>query len=150
MGAGDSFCGEFDCGFDAPLPTYGEPAEYAAAYRFNPQTRDFDRDDDGRLVPLHWVDAAMQNALHFQAGKIGSAPTQGNRLLEIKHFLGPRGAAEVNDAVRQAVAWLVNGKHVEIVRVAYETPDRHASAVLVEYLNLRLDPKSVQRIRLRP
>ncbi len=148
MGAGDDFCGSLECGFDADVPTYGEPAEYAAAYRFNPRTRDFDKDDDGRLVPLHWVDAAMQNACHFEADKIAAVPEHGNRLRAIKHFLGRRGLAEATDAVRAATAWLVNGGHVEIVRIAKETPDRHASAVLVEYLNLRIDPKNKKTIRI--
>ncbi|NUP08461.1 MAG: hypothetical protein HOW73_20620 [Polyangiaceae bacterium] len=148
MGVGDTFCGELDCGFDADVLTVGVPAKYAQAYRFNPHTRDFDKDADGRLASLHWVDAAMQNALHFHATKIRPVPSQGNKLPDIKFFLGARGLAQTTDAVRLATAWLVNGRHVRIHRVAYEPHGRHASMVLVEYFNLRLDPKKKLTVRI--
>lgn len=145
-GAGSSAAGAVAAG---TTPTSAEgsikvaiPERYVP--RFDLATRQFIRDDEGRLRVIHWVDQATALALGVPKKAHESNPSLGNTLRDIKRNDPNKINAEVRDSVDTALKPLVDGKHIQVVRTAIATNIRGRTIIEVDYINRRkyLDPKT--------
>lgn len=141
MGAGHFGAGIGRAGYDST--TYAAEVVRAriAAKRFDPQTRDYAFDANGYPDGVHPVDAAVQQAMHFELGKLSSSPEAGNSLRKVESPIGPRVSSNVQNRVRSALAHLTATREITIVRIEHEAGGRHGLKVRLTYINNRLLPR---------
>lgn len=149
MSAGDQVAGEGLAGEDGLLRLTSLSRIARRALWFDPTTRSFRSDDDGRLLDIHEVDASVQLALHFEKGRIASAIGVGNELRSIK-FVQSRVTKRIaSDMVNRALDQLKRRGDIAIDSIAVEFPNNSAVFVQVDYFNLRLDPELRRGARVR-
>lgn len=144
MGAGSYSAGSAPAGSSPTPPIAGARNQAPAAIEFDPQTRSHPRDDDGRYVERHPVDAAVVYALHFEFGSVYAVPTQGRRLKDIRNPTDRRTKRIVEDRVRRALLRLVRNKDITITKIRHESPNRGALFVEVSYYNERIFPRALR------
>lgn len=138
MGLGDSLLGETLLGEDEIARGVADGSLTPRALRFNAKTRDFDRDENGRYIDAHPVDADVALALFIEAQKLGSTPEVGQTLRRIRNPVGASVGTDVKNRVRIALKHLVDRGDIEVISVTHEAKNRHTLFVEVEYVNLRL------------
>lgn len=141
MGAGHFGAGIGRAGYDST--TYAAEVVRAriAAKRFDPKTRDYAFDADGYPAGVHPVDAAVQQIMHFEQGKLSSSPDVGNTLRKVRSPIGPRVGSDVQNRVRKALSHLTATGDITIVRIEHEAGGRHGLKVRLTYINERLLPR---------
>lgn len=122
-----------------PVPT--APTRPRALW-FDPTTRDFKIDSNGRYLDLHPVDAGVTQSMMFALGSLPGAPQIGQSLANAEP--GDALEKDVENRVRLAVAWLVNRGDVEIVAIRSEQGTSGAVLAELDYRNLRADPSQIK------
>ncbi|MGN6107662.1 MAG: hypothetical protein ACTHU0_21310 [Kofleriaceae bacterium] len=119
--------------------TASSPREVSTpvALYFNPTTRDFRIDDEGRYLSMHPVDQAVALAVFHALGAIPAAADVGSIVRRIQYAGGPRLVAEVTDSIRQAVVDLAKAGDVREERIEVKTGGFGGVSVLYVYTNLR-------------
>lgn len=144
MGAGHFGAGVGRAGFDDTTYSAEVVRVRPAARLFDPVTRDYVLDSDGLYEGIHPVDAAVQQAMHFVAKRLTSAPDAGNTLREIKSAFEPRVRSNVENRVRAALAHLVARRDITIDSIEFEPGGKYGLKVGLAYWNERLLPRSRQ------
>lgn len=145
MGAGDFAAGLGPFGHD-PV---GDPstrtlvAPVAAAF-FDPSTRDYPLDANGRVVAIHPVDQAVALALTIELGAVGSVSDLGHELRRIPRGTQPQIASYAADAVKRALKAITDRGDATLLNVTTVSPFRGAQQVTVEYRNNRLSPPAIR------
>lgn len=149
-GAGTSYLGAAPAGLDpvAALSAsgIGTKVDGTQVALFDLATRSSPHDALGYVKRIHWVDQAVALALGITQGKLTSNKTLGNRLRMI-----PRGdlrqlQAAVEDAVRIALARLLEQRDIVVTSIVTTSPIRSQLIVVVNYVNLRLTPRTPSNI----
>lgn len=122
------------------LPTPTPPR----ALTFNPLTRDFDRDSDGRYVDQHPVDAAVATQLMTRRGAIASAPETGQALHTIDDPTARDTQKRVETIVKAALRRLLQAGDITILAIKYEPANASGLLVQVDYVNERLAPRTTK------
>lgn len=141
MGAGHFGAGIGRAGFDDTTFAAEVIRARPAAKLFDPRTRDYGLDANGYVNGTHPVDAAVQVAMHFQAGKLASIADAGNTLRDVRVTVGPRVRTDVENRVRSALAHLTTRGDITIVKIEHEPGGRHGLKVRLTYINERLLPR---------
>lgn len=108
------------------------------ALTFDPTTRDFTRDANGRYVDQHPVDAAVVTALLLQLGKLPAAPNVGAAFRSIGNALARDAQRKTERVVRKALARLIARGDITLVTVVREVRASGAHLIVVTYVNERL------------
>lgn len=137
MGAGTDSAGEGFAGYDvleqsAPRPRLKPPA----ALVFDGETKDFLRDDEGRLKSVHPVDAAAFALLRIRKGAVTSAPDVGETVSSIKYIDEDRLQSIVEDRVRLAWAPLLTAKKIAFLSVQVNDSEHGRIFYTATYENL--------------
>lgn len=119
----------------ANLDRNGRPAP-PAALRWNPATKDYDRDTDGLYVEVHPVDAAVVLALTVALKSLPADQTAGIALRGIRPNT-PKTQAQVETAVRQALARLLAAGDITLVAIETDGNAFGLLYVVVRYYNQR-------------
>jgi hypothetical protein len=149
MSAGDELAGDDLAGEDDPDAEDGTGRPRPTAILFDGVTRDFPKDENGRHVAIHPVDAEMQMACMVGLQGLGSSPTTGNELRRIEYLDPERLGAEVRDAMTRATKALRERGDVTIVDIRHETFGIGGLFVEVDYVNNRLPGNETQTARAR-
>lgn len=144
MGAGSFSAGGAPAGSSPTPPIAGAHNSAPAAIEFDPQTRSHPRDEDGKYIERHPVDAAVVYALHFEFGKVFAVPTQGRRFADIRNPTDRRTGRTIRDRVTTALRRLIANKDITITSIRYESPNRNALFVEVSYYNERIFPRALR------
>ncbi len=142
MGAGDQLAGDEDAGDDI---VHVVPAARVVpaflALTYDPVTKDYPVDESGFYIPLHPVDARVTLHMTVAAKSIKGSPDLGNQLRAIK-YITPGLVTEVRYEVRRVLKSEVDAKNIRIETIDVEVPNPGAIAVLLRYVNLRLEPRA--------
>lgn len=123
-GAGAFDAGEGDAGWEVLTPGVARSKTLVPAPKFDPLTRRYLIGDGGALIEEHPVLARARHLLGIRRRGIASAPTVGIPLARLRAARQDQVQREVEDAVRIALAPLVDAGDLEIVRVQIELPFR--------------------------
>lgn len=105
-------------------------------------TKEFIRDETGRVKLIHWVDQAVALALGVTNGTHLADAQLGNKLKFIQRNNAQVLRAEVEDAVRTCLKDLIDRRDINVVRLDIDTSRRGLIYVAVNYVNLRLYPNA--------
>ena len=144
MGAGSWAAGAYAAGAGATPPIAGARNRAPAAILFDAQTRAHPRDEDGRYIEIHPVDAAVIYALHFEKGRVLAALNQGRKFADIRNPTDNRVRRLVEDRVKHALARLTAAGDVTIQNIRHEAPNQYALFVEVSYYNERIAPRALR------
>jgi|ERR1043165_7779374 hypothetical protein len=147
MGLGDNLLGEGLLGEDDIARGVADGTLAPRAIRFNPLTRNFDIDENGRFTDEYPVDNAVSMALFMEQQKLGSAPETGQTLRKIPSPIGKKVGSDVRNRVQLALKHLTDRGDIRIVQIKHEAKNRHTLFVSVEYINLRLQPPNNTRTK---
>lgn len=114
------------------------------ALRFNPLTRDYDKDSEGRYVDVHPVDAWVVQQLLFAAGKIPAAPNVGQTYHEIRSAYGPDVQRDVENRTKLALKRCLDAGDISLVAIRFVPIGQYGIAIQVDYVNERLLPRKTQ------
>ena len=141
MSAGLYPAGYGPCGLD-PLPTASTARSVVApvALMFDGATRDFPLNPaTGRYYGVTPVAQRVELALLTQFGKTPAAPTMGLNLSGVVPVSGDKLQADVDSAVRTAIATPISKGDIKILEITGTSPNRGRIRVYVRFQDLR-DP----------
>jgi hypothetical protein len=139
MGAGNFPAGTGFAGLDpvapySPSPQAGSPPE---AMVFDLTTRQWVINDDGTMASQHPVDQEVQLALGIEFGKIPCVPADGNTLRQITRAAGDQLESEVDDAVHNAIDYLVASNSISLDQInVFPFSATNAFIAQIVYTNL--------------
>jgi len=128
---------------DLTLVPFAPPIQPRALW-FDPVSRDFLMDSNGRYLDLHPVDAAVLSQLLFEFGKIPAVPTMGQSYRQVESAFADDVLADVQARTRVALKDIVSRGDITIDNVAIDTRPTGALFVQVDYFNERLLPRSTK------
>lgn len=139
QGAGAFGSSEGSAGFDPVAdPSPSNVSTAPVALLFDPSTRDFRLNGDGRFASVDPIDQAVVFALFLKQGSIGSAPNAGSQIRSLQRQGGPGFVGKVQDIVRNALKQFTDAGQIRIVDVRISTPVRGRTYITVSYVNLTL------------
>ena len=141
MTAGLYPCGYGPCGLD-PLPTASTARSVTApvALMFDGETRDFPLNaSTGRYYGVTSVAQKVELALLTQFGKTPAVPTMGLDLSKVVPVAGDKLQADVDAAVRLALAPMLTNGDIALLEVTGTSPNRGRIRAYVRFQDLR-DP----------
>ena len=139
MGAGSYAAGTGFAGADPVAPFSAVvTSSTPQAVMFDIGSRTLVQNADGTMKAVHPVDQEVMLCLGVEAGKVSSVPDLGHRIKRIARAGGPSVVANVQDAVKLALANVLKRKDIQINRIDVDvTTVRGRIVAAVEYLNLR-------------
>ena len=141
MSAGLYPAGYGPCGLD-PQPTLSTSQSSVApvAIMFDGATRDFPLNPEtGRYYGVTSVAQRVELALLTQFGKTPAVPTMGLNLAGVVPVAGDKLQADVDSAVRTALAQPIANGDIKILEITGTSPNRGRIRVYVRFQDLR-DP----------
>jgi hypothetical protein len=137
MGFGSSGAGTTPAGFDAPTTTEERRLTKIAAYKVDGATLDYVRDDAGRLVGEHPIDAKVFHRLRIRARSVRSAPGTGNESGN-RFYVNPSTLeAEVRDDVNQALGDMLASGEIADRGIEFDRSVPTRTAYRDHYVNLK-------------
>jgi hypothetical protein len=109
------------------------------ALYFDPLTRDFPLDANGRYVETHPTDSKVALALQFLAGRLKCAPEVGWTIDKLADFFTDRGPSGADQRARAALRSMIVSGEIYYAGVGYEAAEA-GPLVAVRYFNLQLVP----------
>jgi len=138
MGAGEYPCGFGPCGLD-PLPTGSTPRSLSppVALLFDGATRDFPLNPDtGRYYGVTPVAQKVELALLIALKALRAAPAVGISFEDVVPVEGDKFQADVEAAVRTALAPMLKADEIELISIVAASPVRGGIRAAVTFKDL--------------